>query len=88
VLHASVLSAECKPLSVVNSTVGDVHRLEIAVIVDLALKIGLPKLNGVIAKGLPIPTEEGVSLVDSLLFTRDGLLTFATDVKLDLPHSF
>ena len=71
---------------IIDSAVGDISLLP--ALLDLAEvaieKIGLPIVNGFLAKGMPLPTSSHLKLKNTELAEKNGYLLVGSDFDIDL----
>jgi len=63
-----------------STNVGNVSLSELNGMVDLLIKTLVPEVNQKLAGGFPIPTVDGISLVNPEVTFQDGYMLIATDL--------
>ena len=69
----------CTPANA-YSHVGPVDSSGFALIVNLAIAVGIPAANKALQKGIPLPSIEGVAFANSKLAANSDILTLMTDI--------
>lgn len=76
------------PISLSWSKVGTVHTNEIRQFVNSILSsVGIQSINKALARGVPLPTFDGISLVNTSVQFGDGYLQVLADAKYAPPPS-
>jgi hypothetical protein len=84
-INGSVTNLACD-VSVLSSAVGEVHPSAASDLINLLLKVLVtPAINFVLGQGLPIPTIEGVSLVQPQISFAQGYVLLSTDFDFTPP---